>query len=82
MNQLATLTEFNIEDNLLFWKGYFISSSYSELNSQQLQMIQAICNELLEIGMNPEDFFATTSLDSSYIGLVEALQKLKSNQYH
>lgn len=79
MNRLPESECFSIEDDLLFWQGYLITSSYSELNSQQLHIIQAICNELLENGMNPEDYFSSTDLDSSYFGLVEALQRLKSN---
>lgn len=79
MNDLINAQNFTIEDDLLFWQGYLITTSYSELNSQQLHIIQAICKELVAMHMNPEDYFASKDLDSSYFGLVEALKLLKSN---
>jgi hypothetical protein len=71
--------DFIIEDDLLYWQGYFISPSFSELTLHQLHLIQSICLELVEMEMNPEEYFSSPDVYSSSWNLILALKSLKKN---
>lgn len=48
---------FHEEDGLLFWNGYLVSTSVSELTSDKLTEMENICQMLINRGLNPEEIF-------------------------